>query len=224
MSIGLGTRETVHIPDLQLSSNNILSMSSNPISFLSLAIHPLNAPFSLPRESTPLLDIILVHIRSQNSLVGPSLSSDFGHLLGRRWNPLATLHWCDPLKIHRINFFERPSLALNEEEVDNQATHEIAGSEDVAVAEVNRACDERCEEGDEEVPEPGSVIRPLLCHAECRFWLTSLQQWTKPCPSLDIETGKALRLKPRLEVPWYELAFVFESGRLRRTKSWQNQG
>jgi hypothetical protein len=45
-------------------------------------------------------------------------------------------------------------LAFDDEEVDDERGDEVAGGEDVAVAEVDGFGDEGCEEGDEEVPEP----------------------------------------------------------------------
>jgi hypothetical protein len=51
-------------------------------------------------------------------------------------------------------------LAFDDEEVDDERGDEVAGGEDVAVAEVDGFGDEGREEGDEEVPEPvGGLVR-----------------------------------------------------------------
>jgi hypothetical protein len=44
------------------------------------------------------------------------------------------------------------TLTLDNEEVDNHSTDQVAGGEDVAVAEVDRARDEGREESEQEIP------------------------------------------------------------------------
>jgi hypothetical protein len=45
-------------------------------------------------------------------------------------------------------------LALNDEEVHDETAEDIGAGKNVAIAEVNGAGYERCEEGEEEVPKP----------------------------------------------------------------------
>jgi hypothetical protein len=45
-------------------------------------------------------------------------------------------------------------LALDNEEINDETTEDVRAREDVAVAEINGAGYEGCEEGEEEVPEP----------------------------------------------------------------------
>lgn len=60
------------------------------------------------------------------------------------------------MKAHIINWktLTGPALALQYKEVDQRSSDEVAGSKDVAVAEVDGRRDEGGEEGDEEVPGP----------------------------------------------------------------------
>lgn len=62
--------------------------------------------------------------------------------------------------IHGVDLLERPALALHYEEIDHQASEYVAAGEDVAVAEVDVADDEGCEEGEHEVPEPLRCCQP----------------------------------------------------------------
>ena len=102
------------------------------------------------------------------------LASDPRNLLRRRRDPLLALpvallalfptsfqHTRDcnsprqhALNVHGIDLLERPALALDHKEINQQPTEDIAPREDVAVAEVNVTRDEGGEEGKQEIPEP----------------------------------------------------------------------
>lgn len=58
------------------------------------------------------------------------------------------------LNVHSIHLLKRPALGLIDEEENNQHAEEAASGEDVSVPEIDRARNERREEGDEEVPGP----------------------------------------------------------------------
>jgi hypothetical protein len=108
------------------------------------------------------------------------LLADPRDFLRRRRNPLAGIPGKHAGEVHGVDFFKGPAweacivsglvlrgrrhglvkcavgffltLTFDDEEVDDQSTHQVAGGEDVAVAEVDRTCDERCEESEQEIP------------------------------------------------------------------------
>lgn len=72
---------------------------------------------------------------------------------GRR-DPLGRLPRRDALDVHGVQLLEGAALALDDEEIDQQAADDVAPGEDVAVAEIDGARDEGGEEGEQEVPQP----------------------------------------------------------------------
>jgi hypothetical protein len=111
-------------------------------------------PLRLPTQRPPRIHLIrprTLHIGRQ---LGPSLLPDPAHLLLTGRDPLGALHRGDLFNIHGIELLEGAALAFNDEKVDDEGGDEVAGGEDVAVAEVDGFGDEWGEERDEEVPEP----------------------------------------------------------------------
>lgn len=78
-------------------------------------------------------------------------------------------------------------MAFDDEEEDDAGADEVAAGEDVAVLEVNVACDEGGEEGEEEVPASGCEFRGRLVGG--MLHTTSWRRWTEPCLWRDSETG-----------------------------------
>lgn len=69
--------------------------------------------------------------------------------LGR--NPVGALARRNVHDVHGVDLLETATASLAKEEVHDNGAEEVAGGEDVAVAVVDGAGDEWCEEGDEEV-------------------------------------------------------------------------
>lgn len=86
--------------------------------------------------------------------INTSLSADLSHLLVRGPNPLGALPGGDTHEVHGVNLLDGAALALDDEEVDDEASEEVAGGKDVTVAEVDGLGDEGGEEADAEVPGP----------------------------------------------------------------------
>ena len=64
------------------------------------------------------------------------------------------LPWSDSENVHCVDLLECATLTFDDEEVDQETAEDIAAGKDIAVAEVNVACDEWCEECKQEIPEP----------------------------------------------------------------------
>lgn len=62
------------------------------------------------------------------------LSANVGHVLRRRRHPLRALPRKDMLEIHGVDLFESAALAFNNEEVDDDSSHKVASSKDIAIS------------------------------------------------------------------------------------------
>lgn len=98
-------------------------------------------------------------------LMRAGLPPNPGDLLRRRRNPLGGFPRRNLLNVHGIQLLERAALALENEEVHQQAANDVAPREHISVSEVNRAGNEGGEEGQQEVPQP--VARGAEGHALC---------------------------------------------------------
>lgn len=111
----------------------------------------------LRRRRDILKPVLTLHARGISLSDGPGARTKServggNKLLALRRLPFGALPWLDVQDVHGVNFLEGAALVLTQEEVDDEGAGEVAGSEDVAVAVVDVGCDERSEEGDEEVP------------------------------------------------------------------------
>ena len=118
---------------------------------------PMSRPLHLrnPTQSS-VPPLIILHLR-------PRLLPQSTHLLFTRRHPLRALPRTDVFKIHRIQFLQRPALALNNKQIYDDSSDKIAACEDIAVFEIDGAGDEGCEERDQEIPEP--VRGGAECHS-----------------------------------------------------------
>lgn len=64
---------------------------------------------------------------------------------------------------YRVNLFKSSTLTLHDEEVDDEPTKDIATGKDIAIAKVDSASNEWCEEGEKKIPKPVGGSRK--CHA-----------------------------------------------------------
>lgn len=65
--------------------------------------------------------------------------------------PLTRFQWRDFMQEHGVYLFQGFAVGLRQEEVDDEYCCQVAACEDIAVRKSNIACDEGCEEGEEEV-------------------------------------------------------------------------
>lgn len=106
--------------------------------------------------------------------IDTSLASNICHMFRWRRDPFGALPWEDVLEIHGIDLFESAALAFDDEEVDDNCSHKVAGGKDITISimiklekryschemrivnipEINGTGDEWGEETDTKVPDP----------------------------------------------------------------------